>query len=124
MTLPPPLTGPASDRGLPPPAVAPPRPRRSAGIGTVVAVSLLSAVLASGGTAFAVRELVPAPTEAPAGSGAEPPATTTSATTTLTSSDLTEIVAKARESVVTITADGISTQGFSPFGESVSGVGS
>jgi serine protease Do len=90
------------------------------GLGTIVAASLLSAVLASGGTAVAVHELVPAPTAAPV----VPSATTTSATTTLTSSDLTQIVARARESVVTITADGISTQGFSPFGGPVSGVGS
>ncbi len=54
----------------------------------------------------------------------DPVATMTSSTTTVTPSDLTEIVARARESVVTITADGIGTQGFSPFGESVSGVGS
>jgi S1-C subfamily serine protease len=94
--------------------------RRRAGLGTIVAVSLLSAVLASGGTALAVHELIPAPTAAPT----LPAATTTSATTTLTSSDLTDIVARARQSVVTITADGISAQGFSPFGGPVSGVGS
>jgi serine protease Do len=133
MTLPLPPAGPPDDPLLPPPAgtsvVQPAAPaalvparapaRRRAGLGTIVAVSLLSAVLASGGTALAVHELVPAPTAAPA----LPAATTTSATT-LTSSDLTDIVARARESVVTITADGISTQGFSPFGGPVSGVGS
>ncbi len=129
MTLPPPPARPSGDPHFPPPAVAnsastTPRPRRTAGLGTVVAVSLLSAVIASGGTAVAVRELVPAPTAAPAAAAADPAATTTSATTTVTSSDLTDIVARARESVVTITADGISTQGFSPFGEPVSGVGS
>jgi serine protease Do len=96
------------------------RSRRSAGLGTVVAAALLSAVLASGGTVVAVRELLPVPTAAPT----VPTATSTSATTTLTSSDLTDIVARARQSVVTITADGISTQGFSPFGGPVSGVGS
>ena len=114
MTLPPPPT--ARTGTVPEPAGA----RRRPGLGTVVAVSLLSAALASGGTAFAVRQLVPDPTAAPT----VPVATTTSATTSLTSSDLTDIVARARESVVTITADGISTQGFSPFGGPVSGVGS
>jgi serine protease Do len=94
--------------------------RRRAGVGTVVIASLLSAVLASGGTALAVSQLVPTPTPAPV----VPVATTTSATTTVTSADLTDVVAHARESVVTITADGISTQGFSPIGGPVSGVGS
>ncbi len=101
-------------------APPPVRPRRRAGLGTIVAVSLLSAALASGGTAIAVKELVPAPTAGPTA----PIATTTSATTTVTSSDLTDIVAHARDSVVTITADGITTQGFSPFGGPVTGVGS
>ena len=140
MTLPPPPAGSRDDPPLPPPVNALPAPiapvvepsapvahapkpartRRRVGLGTVVAVSLLSAAIASGGTAVAVRELVPVPTAAPA----LPAATTTSATTTLTSSDLSDIVARGRKSVVTITADGITTQGFSPFGGPVSGVGS
>ena len=122
--LPPPVGAPIMPSMEPVAPIAqvpgPIRTRRRAGLGTIVAVSLLSAVLASGGTAIAVKELVPAQTQAPAA----PIATTTSATTTLTSSDLTEIVARARDSVVTITADGITTQGFSPFGGPVSGVGS
>jgi serine protease Do len=121
--LPPPVapSAPAVEPGTPIVHAPPPvRPRRRAGLGTIVAVSLLSAALASGGTAIAVKELVPAPTAEPAA----PIATTTSATTTVTSSDLTDIVAHARDSVVTITADGITTQGFSPFGGPVTGVGS
>ena len=50
-------------------------------------------------------------------------ATTTSATT-VTGKDLTDVVAEARKSVVTITADGVSADGFSPFGGSTTGIGS
>jgi serine protease Do len=95
--------------------------RRTVGVGTILAASLLSAVVASGGTALAVHQLVPTATIAPV---ASPDATTTSASTTVEAADLTDVVAKARESVVTITADGISSDGFSPFGQPVSGVGS
>ena len=55
------------------------------------------------------------------------PATATTASTASTALrvlDLTDVVAVARASVVTITADGLSTRGFSPFGQQVQGVGS
>jgi serine protease Do len=102
----------------PAPAHERPRPGRLAAI---VATSLLSAVLASSGTAVLVTRLVPdaIPSAAPTlGAG-----TTTSATT-VEVRDLTDVVAEARASVVTITADGVSTGGFSPFGQPTSGVGS
>ena len=101
------------------PASAP--PRRRAAIGTVLAASLLSAALASGGTALAVSQLVPAPAPTLTATDAS---TASSGTTTLTTVDLTDVVARARKSVVTITADEISTDSFSPFGQPVSGVGS
>ena len=96
------------------------RPRRGSRIAPILAVSVLSAVLASTATAFVVRQTTPASTSAPV--TARTASTTVSRT--IDAADLTAIVASARASVVTITADGISTQGFSPFGQSVSGVGS
>jgi S1-C subfamily serine protease len=52
------------------------------------------------------------------------PTTATNANTTINTIDLTGIVAKAKSSVVTITADGVSTNGFSPFGQPTTGIGS
>ena len=116
-----------------PPAVPPPPARpdparpdpgrrsRGAGLGTVVAASVLSAVLASSGTTLIVTQLLPAAQPSPAatvGTG-----TTTSATT-VEARDVTEVVATAQQSVVTITADGLSAGEFSPFGQPTSGVGS
>ncbi len=95
-------------------------PRR-AGLGSIVAACILSAVLASGGTTLAVRMLVPAATQTPASAVAIPVSTNS---TQVLPQDLTDIVALARQSVVTITADGVSADGFSPFGQPTSGVGS
>jgi putative serine protease PepD len=115
------------------PTMAPAAPRRAGGrgsfLGPVLAASILSAVLASGGTVLLVREVMPAATPPPAASAvtaAATPAPTaaTNATTTISSPDLTAIVASAKASVVTITADGISTNGFSPFGQPTTGIGS
>jgi serine protease Do len=92
---------------------------RRAGIGTVLAAAALSAALAAGGTAFAVRELLPASAATPT----DPGARTTSATT-VQATDLTEVIADAQKSVVTITANGMSTDAFSPFGQPVGGIGS
>ncbi len=113
------------------PAMAPvapePAPRRSFGgrgsfLGPVLAASLLSAVLASGGTVLLVHQVIPdAPVASPA---APPPTTATNASTTISAVDLTGIVAKAKASVVTITADGVSANGFSPFGQPTRGIGS
>jgi serine protease Do len=126
---------PAPDElSVPPPAVAPPaggpapEQRRGAApeqrrgrLAPVLAAALLSAALASGGTALAVRQLAPTPTPTPL--SAVGSAMTTGATT-VQNADLTEVVAQARQSVVTITADGLSTSGFSPFGQPTSGIGS
>ena len=105
-----------------------PRPPRGGGRGLagVLFASLLSAVLAAGGTAAlfesgAIRE--------PAAAGA--PAATSNATTTstnqtgvVTDGDITAIVASARNSVVTITADGTTTSRFSQQSIPTTGVGS
>ncbi len=103
------------------PAGKPVPDRRRGRAAPVLAAAVLSAVLASGGTALAVRQLAVAPTAAPL-SGVGSAMTTGS--TTVQNSDLTEVVALARQSVVTITADGLSTSGFSPFGQPTSGIGS
>jgi serine protease Do len=114
---------------LSPPQLAPvvtpvPRPPRAGGRGLagLVAVSLLSAILASGGTAAVlVAGLQP-------GAAASVPQATANASTvnqtTVVGDDITAIVARAQPSVVTITADGLSTNGFSPFQVPTRGVGS
>jgi S1-C subfamily serine protease len=114
---------------LSPPQLAPvvtpvPRPPRAGGRGLagLVAVSLLSAILASGGTAAVlVAGLQP-------GAAASVPQATANASTvnqtTVVGDDITAIVARAPPSVVTITADGPSTNGFSPFQVPTRGVGS
>jgi S1-C subfamily serine protease len=100
---------------------APVRDGRRGGLGLVITAAVLSAALASGGTVIAVHQLVPSATPAPASTVGT--ATATGATTVDTA-DLTEVVAAATPSVVTITADGLSTDAFSPFGAPSSGVGS
>jgi S1-C subfamily serine protease len=108
---PPRLDPPASDQE--------PRPARRGGrgLGRLLAVSLLSAVLASTGTTAILLGSV----------GGVPAATTTPATgrtvnSTGESDDITGVVAAARKSVVTITADGTASNG--PFAVPTSGVGS
>ncbi|HJW22424.1 MAG TPA: trypsin-like peptidase domain-containing protein, partial [Candidatus Limnocylindrales bacterium] len=110
----------------PDPATAPvPRPPRGGrGLAGLLAASLLSAVLASTGTAaILTASLGGAP--APASSGASPTSNATVVNqTTVVGDDITGIVATARTSVVTITADGLTTNGFSPFQVPTTGVGS
>jgi len=85
----------------------------------IVAVSLLSATLASAGT-YAVA------TNLTAGSGASPTATANadpaSTSTKVETVDLVDIVAAAKPTVVTITADGVTSRG--PFNVPTTGVGS
>jgi serine protease Do len=106
------------------PVVTPvPRPSRAGGRGFagLVAVSLLSAILASGGTAAVLTAGFQS------GATTAPQATANASTvnqTTVVGDDITAIVAKAQPSVVTITANGLSTNGFSPFQIPTSGVGS
>jgi serine protease Do len=102
------------------PVVRAVRPRRSTGLAAVASAAILSAVLASGSTVLLVRQLMPA---APAAAATAPAGSTTSATN-IEAQDLTAIVATAKQSVVTITADGMTTNGFSPFGQPTRGVGS
>ncbi len=101
-----------------------PKPRgRSRGLGSIVATAALAAVLASGGTAALVGTLAPGAPAATNPSSAN--ATTTSTgNTTVTAEDLTAMVAAAKASVVTITADGMTTDRFSPFGQPTRGIGS
>jgi serine protease Do len=94
---------------------------RRSGLKTILAAGLLSATLASVGTTALVGGL----------RGAAPTSTATTATPTpnaavtrTSNEDLTGIVATARQSVVTITADGLSTKGLSPFSVPTTGVGS
>jgi S1-C subfamily serine protease len=107
---PPRLDPPASDQ-------APRRaPRGGRGLGRLLATSLLSAVLASTGTTAILLSATAAPAATPT-----PPAART-VTTSGTSDDITGVVAAARKSVVTITADGTASNG--PFSVPTSGVGS
>jgi serine protease Do len=93
------------------------------GIGALVAAAALSAVLATGGTAAIVTQLLPgAPAASVAGAGNA--RTTSTGSTTVSAEDLTAMVASAKESVVTITADGMTTDRFSPFGQPTRGIGS
>jgi S1-C subfamily serine protease len=102
---------------------APPRIRRRA-IGPVVGAALLSAVLASGST-FAIVELTtPRGSAAPAAAAA--PANTTASggtQTTVQQEDITAVVAKAKDSVVTLTSQIATNRGqFDP--GTATGVGS
>jgi serine protease Do len=120
------------DELAPPPPLAEPvfqpvprPPRRGRGFtGTLLATSLLSAVLASAGTTAIVERGV-ASTTGPApsanavttGAGATSPAPAGA-------DDITTVVARARSSVVTITANGLSSSALSPFQVPTTGVGS
>ena len=112
--------GPGVAANQPPVVARPPRSGRGGRFGAILGASLLSATLASAATVVLVRQTTPGVTVTPAS------ATTTSTTVSQAVKvvDLTDVVAAARESVVTITANGISTQGFSPFGQVTEGIGS
>ncbi len=125
---PPPVWAPpsgASSHAAPAAPVAQPRRSQGVGVGTLVAVGVLAAALSSGGTALLVRTMLPAEAvvaqAAPATSAPIQPAATS--TTTVQTTDITGIVALAKQSVVTITADGVSAQGFNA-GQPTQGVGS
>ncbi|HEX5147971.1 MAG TPA: trypsin-like peptidase domain-containing protein [Candidatus Limnocylindrales bacterium] len=104
----------------PTPTIAPP-PRHATGgaragrLGTIVAASLLSAVLAAGGTAALVTGPL-APTTGSGAASATPGAVTavagSGAIDTSELADLTDVVAAVRDSVVTITSEGYSSRGF------------
>jgi S1-C subfamily serine protease len=104
----------------PPVAEQAPRPSRAGGRGVagLLAVSVLSGVLASTGTVAVLQGSLPAAstvaTTVPAARSVE----------TTVDGDITAVVAAARESVVTITANGTSSGGVSPFSVPTTGVGS
>jgi serine protease Do len=93
-----------------------PRPRRGGRMAGVLAASLLSAVLAAGGTAALVTGPLAGSTEPPAATALAPAAVTTgtgsgNASATATEPALTDVVAAVRDSVVTITSEGLSSRG-------------
>jgi len=93
---------------------------------SIVAVSLLSAVIASGSTVAIVAGLggsaaTPAPAAAASATPGALAATTKQSVETI---DLTAMIAAVTPSVVTITADGVSTNGFSGGQFPTVGVGS
>jgi S1-C subfamily serine protease len=103
-------------------ATASPPPGRSGGRGirTVLAACLLSAALASASTT-ALLSVALGGTQ-PSTTSAAPNAVVTG--TTSDPANLTDVVAVARQSVVTITANGLSARGMSPFSVPATGVGS
>ncbi len=107
---PPRLDAPVTDRASRPPRAG------GRGLAGLLAVSVLSAVLASTGTTAILLNTFPTAvaTETPAGGR--------TVTTGPLSDDITAVVAAARTSVVTITADGVASNG--PFQVPTSGVGS
>ena len=118
---------PTSSVATPPATTASPARRSSGrrGTATVIAAAALSAVLAAGGTAALVTGplgLGAAPTSAPGGAAVT---TATGASgATASAPPLTDVVAAVRDSVVTITSEGVSARGFG-FGNIPStGVGS
>jgi serine protease Do len=116
-TLSAPSPAPATDAELRSPS------RSRAGLRAVLSASVLSAILASSST-FAILELTtshPAPSAAPAATAGAVAAGTSETTTAM---DLTAIIAKAKDAVVTITSSGMANQRFSPFAVPTTGVGS
>ena len=95
-----------------------PRPSRTGGRGLagLVAVCLLSGTIASAGTVAVLAGPL-------AGSPVQQGAAGQTVRST-TDGDLTQVVASARNAVVTITADGVRSNGLSPFAIPTRGVGS
>jgi serine protease Do len=112
-----PLTSPPPAPVAAPPPIVPrpaePRPP-SVRLRSVLAASFLSAVLAAGGTAaLVVGPLAPASLPVASTSpGAVTVATGSDATASPEVTDLTDVVAAVRDSVVTITSEGFSSRGF------------
>ncbi|MGZ8438721.1 MAG: S1C family serine protease [Candidatus Limnocylindrales bacterium] len=103
--------GPAPDQ-----SPRPPRPPRGGRMASVLAASLLSAVLAAGGTAALVTGPLAGSTGTPAATATAPAAVTTgtgtgSSSSTASEPPLTDVVAAVRDSVVTITSQGVSSRG-------------
>jgi serine protease Do len=104
---------------------APRSPRGGRGLTGLLGVSLLSAVLASAGTALIVEGSLTAGTPSQTANAVTTGAGSSQApATSATVEDITAVVAKARSFVVTITVQGTSTRGLSPFSVPTTGVGS
>jgi serine protease Do len=103
-----------------PVAAQEPRSSRMGGRGLagLFTVSLASAVLASAGTVAILGGSIAGP------AATSPTANGRTVTTVDGREDITAVVASARESVVTITADGLASSRFSPYSVPVTGVGS
>jgi serine protease Do len=108
---PPRLDDPVADRD--------PRPTRTGGRGLagILGASILAAALASTTTAAVLTGAL-----TPTTSSATPSANSRAVTTVTDPEDITAVVATARQSVVTITADGLTSNG--PFSVPSTGVGS
>jgi serine protease Do len=110
----PPFSAPAdaATRGEP----RPPKRRQSGRLRLTFLASLLSAVVAAGGTAFLVTgplAKAPAPsTAASASPGAVTAVADPDGSATVETADLTDVVAAVRDSVVTITSEAFSSRGF------------
>src|SRR5262245_61570077 len=104
------------------PTPSQPRPawRGWGGATRLIAVSVLSATLASTGTYVVATNVLPEATTSPSTTANGDPASTRSST--VETVDLVAIVAAAKPTVVTITADGVASRG--PFQVPTSGVGS
>ena len=105
-----------TDGTTPPTGGRPPRRGRTRGLGAVVGAAVLAAVLAAGGTAALVAgPFAPTASQAPAAGAPGAVTTATGATPApdATAPELTAVVAQVRDSVVTITSEGVSSRGFS-----------
>jgi S1-C subfamily serine protease len=121
----------------PPPSLADPvldpaprSPRGGRGLAGLLGVSLLSAVLASGATALVVESTLSlnaqtrSPNAVTTGAGSSPSPAASSGSGASGVEDITAVVATAKKFVVTITVQGTSTNGLSPFSVPTTGVGS
>jgi serine protease Do len=88
----------------------------------VLAAAMLSAVLASGSTVAIVSIVRPGSTGLAPAPSANADVTTTGGTTTVQHEDITDVVAAARDSVITLTTQVTGVRG--PFGGTATGVGS
>jgi serine protease Do len=99
-------------------------PRGGRGLAGLLGASFLSAVLASAGTAALIETRL-ADATSPAAATPNGVTTANDATTPETATDdITAVVATAKASVVTITANGVSSGRLSPFSVPTTGVGS
>jgi S1-C subfamily serine protease len=107
---------------------APRSPRGGRGLAGLLAASLLSAALASAGTALVVESSLqtasPSQTANAVTTGAGSSPSAASSDPSAAAEDITGVVAKAKAFVVTITVQGTSTRGLSPFSVPTTGVGS